>query len=65
MIKNVSTATFCQVTIRVDWHSVFGALKYLNISLMIGFTRLKPLQYWASQSNEAAGLNSPLPDCKA
>ena len=65
MIKKVSAATCCQVTIRVDWHSVFSDVKYLNISLMIGFTRLKPLQYWALQSNEAAGLNSPLPDCKA
>jgi DMSO reductase anchor subunit len=61
MIKNLSTATFFHVTNRVDWHSVFGTLKYLIISLMIGFIRLKSLQYWASQSDEAAGLNSSLP----
>ena len=65
MIKNLSSDTFCYVTNCVDWHTVFGTLKYLIISLMIGFIRLKPLQYWASQSNEAAGLNSPLPDWKA
>jgi hypothetical protein len=61
MIKNLSSDTFCHDTNCVDWHSVFGTLKYLIISLMIGFIRLKPLQYWASQSDEAAGLNSSLP----
>ncbi len=65
MIKNLSSDTFCHVTNCVDWHSVFGTLKYLIISLMIGFIRLKSLQYWASQNNETAGLNSSLPDYKA